>query len=218
MPGKNLRRIGGKSLLQRAIEAAMQSKYVTSVIVSTDDENISEKAIKYGAEVPFLRPHSLASDSSDEWSAWQHAVNFSIAEKNTDEESLFVSVPTTSPLKSSKHINRCIEYYLENSFDVVVTGYKSGHHPAFNMVRRASDRSIELIQPLQSTVPGRQLVPFSAYMLSTVCYVTNFSYILHNSSIFDQRIGMFEIDQRTGIDIDTELDLEIARLLLADDG
>ena len=62
--GKNIRILSGKPLIAHTINAAIDSKSVDRIIVSTDSEEIADIAIKYGAEVPFLRPTNISEDSS----------------------------------------------------------------------------------------------------------------------------------------------------------
>ena len=64
LPGKNIRILNGKPLIQHTIEAALQASCIDRVIVTTDDEKIAEVAKKTGAEVPFIRPDVLASDTA----------------------------------------------------------------------------------------------------------------------------------------------------------
>ena len=64
LPGKNILPLCGKPMIAYTIEAAKQSKYISRVIVSTDDQKIANIALEYGAEVPFLRPEFLASDTA----------------------------------------------------------------------------------------------------------------------------------------------------------
>ena len=64
LPRKNILDFSGKPLIAWSIEAALKSKYLSRVIVSTDDEEIASIALKYGAEVPFMRPSDLAADNA----------------------------------------------------------------------------------------------------------------------------------------------------------
>src|SRR3989344_8959865 len=76
LPGKNIKKIGGKPMIAHAILAAKKSKYVDRVIVSTDDPAIIKVAKRYGAEVPFIRPAELASDTAGTLPVLQHAVAY----------------------------------------------------------------------------------------------------------------------------------------------
>ena len=66
VPDKNLRIVGGQSLIQRAVLQAKQSRHVTRVLCSTDSQRIADEAARFGAEVPWLRPDELAQDTSRE--------------------------------------------------------------------------------------------------------------------------------------------------------
>ena len=74
IPRKNLCLLGGKPLIVHAIEAALASRHISRVVISTEDEEIARVAREHGAEVPFMRPAELASDTAPEWLAWQHAI------------------------------------------------------------------------------------------------------------------------------------------------
>ena len=75
VPLKNIRNLGGKPLISYTIEAAIESKVLDRIIVSTDHEGIAEVAEQYGAEVPFVRPPDISEDVETEL-VLQHAVNF----------------------------------------------------------------------------------------------------------------------------------------------
>lgn len=64
VPGKNIRPLDNKPLIAYAIQSALKSGIFDHVVVSTDDLAISRVAKKYGAEIPFIRPKKLATDSA----------------------------------------------------------------------------------------------------------------------------------------------------------
>src|SRR5512135_1117225 len=76
IPRKNIRNFAGYPLIAWSIAAAKQSKLVTRVIVSTDDEEIASVARELGAEVPFLRPAELAQDKSLDLPVFEHALQW----------------------------------------------------------------------------------------------------------------------------------------------
>src|SRR3954464_5751595 len=76
IPRKNLRALCGVSLLARAIRCAKAVPGINRVVVSTDDRQTADAARAEGAEVPFMRPAELSSDSARDWQAWRHAVQF----------------------------------------------------------------------------------------------------------------------------------------------
>ena len=64
LPRKNILNLAGKPLISWTIEAALGSKYIDRIVVSTDDNEIAVIAKQFGAEVPFLRPNELATDDT----------------------------------------------------------------------------------------------------------------------------------------------------------
>ena len=73
---KNLIKIKNKSLIRISIEHAKKIKSIKRIFVSTDSKIIAKEAIKYGAEVPFIRPKKLAMDNTPEIYVWRHAIKF----------------------------------------------------------------------------------------------------------------------------------------------
>ena len=71
---KNITLLNGKPLIYHTIAAAKKSKLITRIIVSTDDEKIKRVAIKYGAEVPFMRPKKFSGDRVLDYQVILHAV------------------------------------------------------------------------------------------------------------------------------------------------
>src|SRR5690349_10660690 len=106
IPRKNLRTLGGRPLLAWSIETAAACPEIDRVIVSTDDAEIAEVGRAHGAETPFMRPADLATDTSPEWLSWQHAIR--TVRSQSGPFDLFVSVPTTSPLRRPEDISAAI--------------------------------------------------------------------------------------------------------------
>ncbi len=134
LPGKNIRPLLGKPLIAWSIEQALSSRYLDRVIVSTDYEDISEIAKKYGAEVPFLRPAELAADSSGSIDVIAHAVAF-LGAQNAVFDYLVLLEPT-SPLREAADIEKSVELLIDNSAAKAIVGVArlEGAHPEFNII------------------------------------------------------------------------------------
>ena len=76
LPGKNIKDLCGKPLLAWTIEKALKSRFIDKVVVSTDSEEIAEISVRFGADVPFLRPKELASDEATSCSVVEHCLDF----------------------------------------------------------------------------------------------------------------------------------------------
>ncbi len=211
MPRKNIRSFLGKPLIAWAIEQASATRRIDRIIVSTDSLEIAGIARDYGAEVPFIRPSDLARDDTPEWAAWQHALNY-LTEIEGSCPELFVSIPTTAPLRKPEDIDRCIAEYDRGHADIVITTTSAHRSPYFNMVRSKPDGSVELVIPLSNTFTRRQETP-EIYDMTTVCYVGNPQFITSHNSLFEGRVRSIYVPPERAIDIDTIMDFRIAEFL-----
>ncbi len=192
---------------------AKSVKGIDRVLVSTDSIEIAAIAREYGAEVPFMRPEELATDSSPEWLSWQHGLDF----LNKNEGVLpkvMLSIPTTSPLRLYSDIEKCLDLYLKGGADIVISTTDAHRNPYFNMVVSNTDGTVRLVCANESPVFQRQSAP-TVYDVTTVCYVANPNFVLNNSSIFDGRVKAISIPSERAIDIDSLLDFQIAEYLLS---
>tara|TARA_B100001173_G_C15990887_1_gene548928 strand:+ start:381 stop:1082 length:702 start_codon:yes stop_codon:yes gene_type:complete len=212
IPNKNLHLFGGKPLIVWSIEQALAIKEIDRLIVSTDSEEIKKIALEYGAEVPFIRPKELSQDNSPEWLAWQHALKYLIEDLNYNPD-IMVSVPTTSPLRSTKDIMRCIDLYKKGDSDIIVTISETDRSPYFNMVHIDDDKTLRLVSSPLKTIYNRQNAP-EVFNIATVCYVSSPDFILNNNSLFDGKVRAIQVPFERSIDIDNMFDLKFAESIL----
>jgi CMP-N-acetylneuraminic acid synthetase len=213
LPGKNLKPLAGVSLLARAIRCAKGVPGVARVVVSTDDEDIAAAARAEGAEVPFMRPPELASDSAREWQAWRHAVESVESEPNAAPIDIFVSVPTVCPLRNSKDVARAIALYRKGNVDIVFSVTPSAANPYYNMVEIDPTGAASLAKAPETVHHGRQKAP-TVYDIVAGVYVTSPAYIRQSDSIWGGRNATIEIPRERAVDIDTLVDFKLAEALL----
>lgn len=212
LPNKNIKLLNGKPLIAYSIEQALRVNEISRVIVSTDCPHIQKVAKDYGADTPFLRPISLADDSSPEWLSWQHALLY-LRDIENDFPNNFISLPAVAPLRSIDDIQKCLEKFRGGDCDAVVTITKSSHSPYFNMVSKNNDGQINILADATTEHFRRQDTPQS-FNLTTVAYVLSSEFVLNNKSIFSGRVKAVEIPAERAIDIDNLLDFEIAEFLM----
>jgi CMP-N-acetylneuraminic acid synthetase len=212
VPGKNLRLVGGKSLLEHSIRVAQATSGIDRVVCSTDSSEIREAALRSGAEAPFLRPAELAGDDSPEWASWQHLVEYLMAEGASGGDTL-VSLPTTSPLRSVADVESVVRAVETNGADVVLAVTEAARSPWFNMVTMDADSRVSVvIENGAARFARRQDVP-KVYDLTTIAYAARFGYVRSAAHMFEGDVVGVEIPRERAIDIDTELDLGIADYL-----
>ena len=211
IPNKNIQQFSGKPLISWTIELALNVTQINEVFVSTDSEEIAEIARMAGATIPFIRPSELATDTSPEWHSWQHFIKF-LADKDGRLPEVFLSLPATSPLRSTIDIENCLNEFKKGKADFVVGITPSERNPYFNMVKKVEDNQVDLIIHQGNKYSRRQDTP-EVFDLTTVCYVGKPSTILTKNSIFEGKVVGVEIPRERAIDIDTELDFQIAEFL-----
>jgi N-acylneuraminate cytidylyltransferase len=205
---KNLLKFKSTTLLGNAIRQARKSKYISRVIISTDSHKVAKEAIKNKGEVPFIRPSKLAHSKSPEIQTWRHAVKCLNKYKDID---FLVSVPTTSPLRKTSDINKCIYKAIKEKLDIVFTVSKSLKNPYFNILR-FNKRKLDIVCNNKKKIFRRQDAP-QCYDLTTVCYVFRPNYIMKNKNIFRGKTGFVLIPKERAIDIDDKFDYKIANFL-----
>jgi len=211
LPNKNILPLAGKPLLAHTIAHAQSLAEINEHFVSTDSEKVAAVASRFGSKV-IRRPPELATDYSPEWLSWQHAVNHVI--KYYGNFDLFISLPATSPLRSTGDIQKCISTPLRKN-EVVIT-YTSAHrNPWFNLLK-VSDNDPSILQPVCTSdgyiYTRRQDAPL-CYDMTTVAYVCHPESILNNKTLFDLKFRGVFIPPDRALDIDTELEFRIAEMV-----
>ena len=210
LPGKNIKPLLGKPLIQYSIEVALQTFGIDKVFVSTDDNDIAKVSRSIGAIV-IDRPVELAQDDSPEWQAWKHAVSW-VKERYGEFEE-FISLPATSPLRSVKDVESAIFKKSNVGADICIAITPANRSPYFNMVKKLSDNSIELVNEAENKIFRRQDAP-EVFDITTVVYVADVEFIMNNSNIFDGTVSSVEIPKCRAVDIDDIYDFKFAEVIL----
>ena len=125
VPRKNIINLNGKPLISYAIQSAKNAKLLDEFIVSTDDEEIAEVAVSYGANVPFLRPKSISEDSSKMIDVMLHSYEW--LKRNGKEITALVLLQPTSPFRNATHIDEAITIFKNNLANTVVSVAEAPH-------------------------------------------------------------------------------------------
>ncbi|MGA7192597.1 MAG: acylneuraminate cytidylyltransferase [Anaerolineales bacterium] len=205
IPRKNIRDFAGYPLIAWSIAAGKQSKLVTRVIVSTDDEEIASIARQYGAEVPFLRPVELAQDNTLDLPVFEHALKW-LEEIEGYKPEIVVQLRPTSPIRPRGCVDNAISILLEHPRADCVRGVvPAGQNP--HKMWRIS-RPDGPMSPLLE-VPGieepynapRQILPPIYWQTGHIDAIRT-STITRKSSLTGNKIYPLIIDPRYTVDID----------------
>ena len=217
VPGKNIRALAGHPTLAYTIAPAIESGVFSSVIVSTDSEEIATIARHYGAEVPFLRPAAFAGDTSPDIEWLEHILTeLRAAGRSWDAFSI---LRPTSPFRSAAMIRRAFDGFTSQAgADSLRAVEKCTQHPGKMWVIRG-DRLL----PLLPFGPADQPWHSTPYQALPLVYVQNASLeIAWTRVVFERRtiagdtIVPFVTEGHEGFDINDPSDWIVAERLIAD--
>jgi N-acylneuraminate cytidylyltransferase len=228
IPKKNIVDLGGRPLIAYSIDGAKEAltklnqlraqlndkhKALTAdrIIVSTDSEEIAHKARLEGIEVPFLRPDYLSADNSGSREVILHAMDF--AESQGMDYDCVVLLQPTSPFRTGRHIIEALDMFNPAEVDMVVSVCQASANPYYNCFETDMQTGYLHISKGDGLLTRRQDAP-KAWEYNGAVYVIN------PASIREMPLGAFprrlayEMSTEDSLDIDTPLDLTVARALI----
>lgn len=205
LPGKNIRELCGKPLIAWTIEKARKSKYLDTILVTTDSPEIAQIAKNYGADVPFLRPPELASDRAPTYDVVKHALTY-YRKVERREFDYTVLLEPTSPLREDDDIDRMLEALdsRHGEFDSIVSVGQVSEHPSI-MKRLAGERMEPYCQELVQTTRRQDNVP--AYFPYGVAYIAKTTSLLDEKTFYTRKCMWFSIKRYQNYEIDDIYDL-----------
>ena len=213
---KNIRKFAGYPLIAYSIAAALRSKHVSRVVVSTDDEKIADVSREFGAETPFSRPEELARDDTMDFPVFEHALLW--LEKNEKyKPEIIVQLRPTSPVIPMGLIDDGIEALINHPEADSIRGvvpseqnpYKTWHIQANGTLRPVLQ--IDGL-PEAYNVP-RQKLPKTYWQTGHIDVIRRQT-ILEKHSMSGDTIFPVVIKPVFAIDIDTPLDWKRAERLV----
>ena len=214
VPRKNIRPVCGKPLIAYSIETALQVRdQLYRIIVSTDDAEIAEISRQYGAEVPFLRPAELAADKTPTLPVLQHAVRF-VEEEDGIRIGWVLLLQPTSPLRTKEDILAALELARCGGCDSVISVVQTPTHPLF-MKRIENNRLLSFSDVLvEKEGTRRQDAQPPAYVRNGAIYITRRDVLMERNSIWGETIRPYVMPPERSVNIDSELDLKLAEVML----
>lgn len=212
IPGKNIKKLSGKPLISYTIEAAKKSKYINKIVVSTDDDEIAKVASDCGAEVPFIRPDKLATDTARSNDAIIHALDF-LKEKENYKPDYLINLQPTSPLRKSEDINKAIGTFIRNkdNYESLISVCESFENPFW--MQKIEDGKLTSLMDSFDNYNRRQELP-KVYQLNGAIYLITYKKFMEYKSFYTDRIYPFIMEKEKSIDIDNKLDWKLVEILM----
>ena len=209
LPGKNIKNLGGKPLINWTIELAKKLPYEKSILVSTDSQEIAEIAKKCGAEVPWSRPFEISEDSSTTSEVALHALNW--FEQNVSKVDGVLLLQITSPFRTIERMIEGIEVFKSSGMKPVVAVSPVSQHPKW-IFRIENNELVSVLSGGENS---------SKVQDSEKLYVVNGSFYLitpqdlrEQETFFPKSIQPLVVNSATeSLDIDTQDDFDIAEII-----
>lgn len=210
--GKNIRPLAGKPLIYYTIKQAKEWGKGNHIIVTTDSEEIAKVAKECGAEVPFLRPAEMATDTISKLPAIRHALKF-CEDLYREKYDLVVDLDPTSPLRKISDLENALNLFLEKKPKTLFSVVPAHRNPYFNMVEEDSEGKAHLSKT--GDFFNRQSAP-KVYDMNASIYIYSRNFLMDESNmkpISDNSV-IYLMDEVSRTDIDSELDFKFIEFLV----
>jgi CMP-N-acetylneuraminic acid synthetase len=212
VPGKNVRPLAGRTLLEYTARAARESAVLDRVILSTDSADIADAGRRAGLDVPFMRPATLAADDTPMLPVIEHALE-SLARDGWSPDMIVLLQPT-SPLRRPDHIRNAVTTLRETKADSVVTVVEIPRHLSPDYVMRIDGGRLQPFLPEGARVSRRQDAR-PAYSRDGTVYAFWRATIERFGGIYGEDCRPLLIEARESLSIDSSADWDAAERLLA---
>jgi N-acylneuraminate cytidylyltransferase len=203
IPRKNLLMLGGKPLIAYSILQAQESKRITRVIVSTDDDEIAEVARQWGAEVPFMRPAEYAQDLSPDIDVFRHCIEW-LRDHEQYTPEMIVHLRPPGPVRRVEHIDEAIGMLIDHPDADALRSVSMATQTPYKMWHFTPEGTMEPVLRLEG-VPDSQSIPRQrlpiAYWQNGYVDVVRPRAIMEYQSMWGRRVipylvedDLFEID------------------------
>lgn len=212
VPGKNLKPLAGRALLDYTAIAARESGVLDRVVLSTDSEEIAEAGRRAGLDVPFLRPAALAADDTPMLPVLTHAVE-TLAAQGWHAEMIVLLQPT-SPLRKPAHIRDAVQLLRQTGADSVVSVVELPRHLSPDYVMKIEGGALKPFLPEGARLTRRQDAR-PAYSRDGTVYACWRRTLERFGSLYGDDCRPLLVDAGDSLSIDSPSDWELAERRLA---
>ncbi|MFH1581691.1 MAG: acylneuraminate cytidylyltransferase family protein [Pseudomonadota bacterium] len=212
---KNIRDLCGKPLIAHSILQAKKWGKADKIICSTDSAEIASVAREYGAEIPFMRPDELATDTAGKLDVLRHALR-SMEEISGDKFDVVIDLDATAPIRKISDIEGSYGLFVEKRPKSVFSVTPARKNPYFNMVEISPDGYAALVRNSGSTIKRRQDAP-KVYDLNASIYVYGREYLLdqNTKTAISNKSLIKVMDELSAFDVDNETDFLFIEFLVS---
>lgn len=205
LPRKNVLPFCGKPMIAWTIEAALESGVVDDLIVSTEDEEIAEVAMHYGAEVPFLRDESLSVDPAGVEMVTLDVIR-RLEQLGRHYEKVVILLPT-SPLRTAQDVTDAMTYFDRAQGKSLMSVCEYDHSP-YSAYRASDDALLTPVFPELNRKKSQELP--SLYRCNGAIHILDIEFFKRTQSYTCAPLLKYEMPRTRSVDIDTQEDMDFA--------
>ena len=204
---KNLIPLNRKPLLYYTIKASKESSNINRTIVSTDHKKIAKVAKLLGAEVVY-RPSRLAGNKTSVEAGMIYTLNY-LRKTEKYEPDLVLLLQATSPLRTSKHIDEAINFFIKGKYDSVLSGLISRY-----FFWESNKKTVRPLNYDPSNRPNRQEMKSNQFIENGAIYITKYDLLQTSKCRVSGKIGIYIMPRELSIDINNKFDLFLIQHIL----
>jgi len=209
LKNKNIRKLKGLPLLAYTVLAAKRSKILTRVILSTDSKLYANIGLKFGAEIPFIRPKNLATSTAHHPDVVNHAVKF-LEKKEKFKFDYIMMLQPTSPYRNAKHIDEAIKKFLKEKNDSLIS-IKKQDYPPWWMFLIKKNKLGQFLKFKRKNVFNLERQEFpKLFRPNGAIYISKRKVLYQGNLINPKSCGYYLMNEKNSIDIDNIIDLKVA--------
>jgi len=209
IPNKNIRLLGDKPLIAHTIESALHSRIFSHVVVTTDSKKIAKIAKEFGAEIPFMRPKELATETANTVDVLLHAIK-ELYDRDYEFD-IVVMRDCTCPFIDKNDIQGALDLFISSDCDAVYAAIRAHPNPYFGMGELNPDGYLITPKKAKKEIIRRQDAPIVYDLDGMIIFAA--AKFLKNKILFTNKTIPFEISKKHGHMIDFDFDFEVAELL-----
>jgi len=213
IPGKNLRPVGGITLVGRAAALLAGLSWVDARVISTDGEEIAREAVRCGIDAPFMRPDEHSGDMATSVQMWRHAWLASEAHYGTQFD-ISILLEPTSPLRLAEDVERTVALLLDNDAAGAMTvSHTPAHYTPHKTLTLSAEARVGFYLAEGGSYATRQKIPHY-YHRNGIGYAVTRQSLVERGEIIGEDTRALVIEREI-VNIDDPFDLEFADWLLA---
>ncbi len=213
VPRKNMKTVGGVTLVGRAVRLAVSLPWIDHTVISTDDAEIRTEAECHGAAAPFVRPTELAGDDANSEDVWRHA--WLAAEDHYGVRfDISLLLEPTSPLRIEADLTATVDALTGGGHASAATVCRSpAHFTPHKALTVDADGRLDFHMNNGVAFNRRQAIPGAVYHRNGLCYGATRAAVVERAEIIGADCAAVIVD-RPVVNIDDAFELELAEWLL----